>query len=178
MCDTERDTEGETKREQCCKVKLSFFLNNACGHASIPEKKKKNLWRRPTQIHFLPLNMFLPAEGFLVFMTALSLYFLLPSHPCLYLMSSTTQPLDTVCFEREMRGNDSFIRQGPGYKSQLTRWSVGWYCRSSPGAGVGLRLLGLSVEHGERVIISPVVTLRDSKHKLASPRKRCAHRTT
>lgn len=39
MCDRGKDTEGETKREQCYKVKLSFFLNNACGHASILEKE-------------------------------------------------------------------------------------------------------------------------------------------
>lgn len=40
-------------------------------------------------------------------------------------------------------------------------------------AGVGLRLLELSVEHGARVIISPVVSLCDSKHKLASPLRAC-----
>lgn len=43
---------------------------------------------------FLSLNMFLPEEGFHIFMTIFS-------PPCLYLMSSTIQPLDTVCFERE-----------------------------------------------------------------------------
>lgn len=80
---------------------------------------------------FLSLHMFLPEDVSHIFTAALCLCFPLPSHPCLYLMCSTIQPLDTVCFERQMRGNDSFIRQGSEYKSHLTCWSDGWYCRSS-----------------------------------------------
>lgn len=41
------------------------------------------------------------------------------------------------------------------------------------GAGAGLRLLRLSAEHGAQVIMSPVATLCDSKHKQASPLKMC-----
>lgn len=52
----------------------------------------------------------------------------------------------------------------------LIRWLI---LQIFLGACVGLRLLELSAKHGVRVIISPVVTLCDSKHKLASPLNMC-----
>ena len=99
-------------------------------------------------------------------MTALCLCFPLPSYPCLCLMCYTIQPLDTMCFERHMRGNDSFIRLRPGIQipaDLLITWLI---LQIFLRAGARLRLLGLSVEHGASVIISPVVTLCDNQHKL------------
>lgn len=136
-------------------------------------QEKNNFEDIQNKYIFRSSNMFLPEEGFHIFMTVLCLYFLLPFTTLSVFDVLPNLALGhSVFWERDERKWFSHLTrlriQIPG--DLLIRWLI---LHIFLGTGAAVQLLGLSAEHGVQVIVSPAVTLCDSKHKPASPLKMC-----
>lgn len=148
-CDTEKETnKGETEGT----VWPSYITPVDIS----PPPPKKNNSEHPAQIKFSFSQHVSPRRGLsCIHDSAVSIVSTL--HTSVYLMSSSTQPLDTACFagERCEEMTHSSVK-AQDTKSQLTCWSDGWYCTSFSSKGPGLCSIELSVELGEQVTVSPV----------------------
>lgn len=138
---------GRQRGKSVTLLNCHFTWNNVCRLASISRKKL-----------FLCLNMFLPEEVFLPVNSWQHCVYIFPSLHIPLCIWYPSQSRHTVFSETDER--KWFIHQTrPRIQipaDLLIRWLI---LQIFLGAGARLRLLGLSAEHGTRVIISPVATL-------------------
>lgn len=168
-CETETETQRERQRWNDHTMLSCHFAWNKVWRLG----SGRNLWRRWILNPFFPSMCFSLKRFLHKFMTAPCLCF--PLHNPLWFWRPSRASLRTQCvlrdrWEEMIHSSDEAWDTRPSWPADLMVYIADLILQSPGTARVpGLRLLGLSVEHGVQVIMSPVVTLCDSKHKLASP---------